>query len=184
MSLLDVSTKARQIEALIGYTFTNKRLAVEAVHMAAPQTAAIFDGHLVPINNNKRLALLGNAVLAKLLCATWFSARDPDGYTLPPADWTSIRNDTLTTTTLAQQGSHLNLTTCILPNPGNPTISAKMLATTLEALVGAVFADGGDPAVQTLVKDFTLLTHPLLTVMSFLPPLALGRIAKEHISCN
>ncbi|CBX91347.1 hypothetical protein LEMA_P068550.1 [Plenodomus lingam JN3] len=38
-----------------------------------------------------------------------------------------------------------------------------MLATTLEALVGAVFADGGDPAVQTLVKDFTLLTHPLLT---------------------
>jgi dsRNA-specific ribonuclease len=77
--LFSIEAKASQIEDPVGYTFTNKCLAAEAVQMAAPEIAVIHNDAFTFLNNNKRLAVLGDAILAKILCAAWFKARDPQG---------------------------------------------------------------------------------------------------------
>jgi ribonuclease-3 len=41
-----------------------------------------------------------------------------------------------------------------------------MVATTLEAIIGAVFQDGGDQAVTRVIEDLGFFYHPLLTVTS------------------
>lgn len=73
--LLDVDATAAKVEHLTGYNFTDKLLAAEAVQMAAPQVAVIH-GSIRDLQNNKRLSVLGDAVLTKVLCGLWFSARD------------------------------------------------------------------------------------------------------------
>jgi ribonuclease-3 len=79
--MLQIKTQALKVEGLLDYTFTEKRIAVEAVQMAAPQIACIYNGAFDGLNNNKRLSVLGDAVLAKVLCGAWFEARDPRGQT-------------------------------------------------------------------------------------------------------
>lgn len=78
MSLINVEIKAAQIELLIRYTFTDKLLAAEAVQMAAPRVTAAYRS-LVGLPNNKRLSVLGDAVLNKVLCSLWYNARDRNG---------------------------------------------------------------------------------------------------------
>jgi ribonuclease-3 len=75
----DVEATAKQIEAITGYTFNNKLLCAEAVQMAAPQVAVIFQGEFRALANNKDLAILGDAILAKVVCAAWYAARDTNG---------------------------------------------------------------------------------------------------------
>lgn len=74
-------SKAAQIEAVLEhcYIFVDKSIAVEAVQMAAPQISAINGGFFICVNNNKRLAVLGDALLAKILCAAWIEGHDGHG---------------------------------------------------------------------------------------------------------
>lgn len=43
-------------------------------------------------------------------------------------------------------------------------VSAKMVASTLEAIIGAVHQDGGDTAVLQVIEHLGFLEHPLLMV--------------------
>jgi hypothetical protein len=74
-SMQNVQAAADQVAAITGYTFTNELLCAEATQMASPQVQASFEGQWRVIENNKRLAILGDAILAKALCATWFQTR-------------------------------------------------------------------------------------------------------------
>jgi dsRNA-specific ribonuclease len=75
----NVEVKATEIESLTGYTFINKRLAVEAVQMASTRLAAVYDNKFDYVVKNTRLSILGDAVLASLLCGIWFNTRDRHG---------------------------------------------------------------------------------------------------------
>lgn len=75
--------KASELEALIGYTFADKCLAAEAVQMEAPHIAVIMDNNFLGLNNNKRLSVLGDAVLAKELSSAWYKARDSHSRVAP-----------------------------------------------------------------------------------------------------
>jgi ribonuclease-3 len=77
--MLDGDSTARSVEAIIGYVFTDKMLCAEAVQMASPKAGVIYDGSIREVYNNKRLSILGDAVLAKVLCATWYKAQDGRG---------------------------------------------------------------------------------------------------------
>jgi ribonuclease-3 len=72
----NVQATAERIEAITSYKFTQKLLCAEAAQMASPQTAVIYDGSLIGVDNNRRLSILGDVVLAKALCARWYEARD------------------------------------------------------------------------------------------------------------
>jgi hypothetical protein len=81
----DVEATAEQIEAITAYTFTKKWLCAEATQMASPRIVACFnegitfDKKFITVDNNRRLSILGDAVLAKALCARWFGASDNQG---------------------------------------------------------------------------------------------------------
>ncbi|KAJ4357102.1 hypothetical protein N0V95_002758 [Ascochyta clinopodiicola] len=157
-----VNAKALEVQQLTDYTFTNELLAAEAVQMAAPQIAVVY-GSFRGLPNNKRLSVLGNAVLTKVLCGLWFNARDSSGNELTPTDWTILRNDILSNESLGQRGYTLKIDTLVCCNPGT-LVSAKMVAATLEALIGAVHQDGGDDAALRVIKHLGFTEHRLLMV--------------------
>jgi len=70
----------------------------------------------------------------------------------PPARWTTIRNEILGNDGLADRGYALGVVQCIFVADGTYRKSPKMIATTLEAIIGAVFQDGGDDAVMRVMK--------------------------------
>jgi hypothetical protein len=74
-----VEAKAEDIESLTGYTFLDERLAVEAVQMASTLITVVQNNSFGSVIKNTRLSILGNAVLASLLCDTWFNTRDLHG---------------------------------------------------------------------------------------------------------
>jgi ribonuclease-3 len=78
--MLDAGTIARSVEAIIGHVFANKMLCVEAVQMASPRAGFVRNGTMIcGVSNNKRLSILGDAVLTKVLCAAWYGAQDGGG---------------------------------------------------------------------------------------------------------
>lgn len=82
--LHEVNATASKVELLTGYSFNDKLLAAEAVQMAAPQVAVVY-GSFRGLPSNKRLSILGDAVLAKHLCTLWYSAHDARGTQSPQA---------------------------------------------------------------------------------------------------
>ena len=81
-----------------------------------------------------------------------------------PSRWTTIRNDILGNDGLAQRGHELGIDKCIFLNDGTYSKTPKMVATTLEAIIGAVFQDGGDAVVMRVIEHLGFLDHSFLTV--------------------
>jgi hypothetical protein len=78
----NVQAKVIEIESLTGYTFTGKRLVMESVQMASTRVLVQKDDLSFPFESaikNTRLSILGDAVLAKLLCGIWINTRDAHG---------------------------------------------------------------------------------------------------------
>jgi len=63
-----------EAERILNYVFINKALCVEAIQMAAPQVKVLFNGGRSIIQNNKRLAVLGDSALSFALCKKWYEA--------------------------------------------------------------------------------------------------------------
>ncbi|CAI9629896.1 unnamed protein product [Alternaria burnsii] len=167
--LPQVESKAVDIETSLQYTFTDKRIAVEAVQMAAPKIACLHNNNFEGLDNNKRLSVLGDAVLAKVLCSAWYEARSSTGRVRSQAQWTQLRNETLSNDALARRGYQVGLDRCVIVADSKPAVSPKMVATTLEALIGAVYQDGGDDAVRRVMRSLGFFDHTLLTVTSQTP---------------
>jgi ribonuclease-3 len=66
---------------------------------------------------------------------------------------------------LAERGYRHGVDSCIFMANGTRARSPKMVAMTLEAIIGAVFQDGGDEAAVRAMEHLGLLDHPYLVVM-------------------
>ena len=76
-----VAAATEKVEGITSHDFTDKLLCAEAVQMAAPRVMAISPKAVLMVENNKRLSVLGDAVLAQVLSGAWFKARDDRGKT-------------------------------------------------------------------------------------------------------
>ncbi|KAF2118211.1 ribonuclease III domain-containing protein [Lophiotrema nucula] len=161
----DVNSKIAQAEHILAYNFGDELLAAEAIQMAGPQAFLPVGSRFRTVNNNKRLAIFGDVALATALCKKWYKSQDNFGNIQPPLVWTRIRNDALGNDGLGRLGEQLGVGSVIVVAAGfmqRPTMN--MLATTLEALVGAVYQDGGEDAVSRVVEHLGLDQHPDLMV--------------------
>jgi hypothetical protein len=61
-----------KVEQTFAHVFVRKAFCAEALQMSAPQALLAFDGGSYVIQNNKRLAVLGDAALALVLCKKWY----------------------------------------------------------------------------------------------------------------
>ncbi|KAF2186169.1 hypothetical protein K469DRAFT_542400, partial [Zopfia rhizophila CBS 207.26] len=117
-----------QLEQIIGYPFTNKLICAEAIQMAGLEHAVVMSGTFHCVAKNQTLAVLGDAVQA-------------NPYRL--VAWTVLRNHALDNIGLSQRGYELGIQNCIIIGESVVFASKKMIATTFEAIIGAVQEDGG-----------------------------------------
>ena len=64
------------MEKITGYIFANKLLCVEALQMVSPKQSVLIDNKHHLVGNNKRLAVLGDLTLDKLLGKLWYEKRN------------------------------------------------------------------------------------------------------------
>jgi ribonuclease-3 len=86
------------------------------------------------------------------------------GEVLSNAQWTSMRNELLSNDALARRAYKAGIDECVITADSNPAVSPRMVATALEAVIGAVYQDGGNDAVQRVMQSLGFFDHPLLTV--------------------
>ncbi|KAJ6784562.1 hypothetical protein PWT90_09372 [Aphanocladium album] len=128
-------------ETVIGHTFRDKPLCAEALNNGGP-TASVYiaNGQYLRLPKNDRLAVY--------------------------ATWTSMRNDMLCNDHLAQVGFTLGLNRNINKDTGTTSVSKKMMATAVEAILGAVHLDGGDVALRRVMAQLRLAS-PCETLVLF-----------------
>lgn len=76
--------------------------------------------------------------------------------------WNQMRADLLGNENLARVGFSNRLDHCINLSPGTEAVSRKMMATSVQAILGAVYRDGGEKALANVMKRLDLL--PLIKV--------------------
>ncbi len=140
----------RQLEQLLDYRFSNPSLLREAVAHSSQ-----VDNRLA---SNERLEFLGDSVLAIVICKALFE-RFPDYL---EGDLTKIKSRLVARRTCAKLANRLGLTKFIQVGKGmakTRAMTGSISAGTFEAIVAAIYLDGGFSAVS----DFLLkLFGPLI----------------------
>jgi ribonuclease-3 len=131
----------------IGYAFVDYSVFQEALtHKSYSNEQG---GSTVP--HNERLEFLGDAVLDMVISHKIFVAY-PD---LPEGELTRIRAEVVSEAGLAQVGRRLEIGSCLRLGRGELRTGGRdkdsLIANVLEALIGAVYCDGGFEAIQQVV---------------------------------
>ena len=143
-----------ELENIIGYTFKNKDLLVEAL----THRSYLNENTKWHLPHNERLEYLGDAVLELAVTESLFKkyADAPEGR------MTVLRAALVNYQMLARIGDGLRLEDFILMSKGEKGGSAKarevILANAMEALIGALYMDGGFPVGEKFISKFGL-TH-------------------------
>ncbi|KAJ5263819.1 hypothetical protein N7478_011424 [Penicillium angulare] len=129
MSYLTANDRIRAVEAIINYGFHNPQFIANALKAAGSSGAA---------QGNKRLALIGDAVLRLVLYELGYEEDRSIG------DMTSAQNTRATNENLARIGFSLGLSAFIQLSPSaQGVVPERLMATTIEAIIGAVYLDSG-----------------------------------------
>ena len=155
------SKSIEAIESSIGYTFRRKDLLMEALTHKSfanenPEYASSF---------NERLEFLGDAVL-ELIVSEYIFRSYPE-YT--EADLSKIKSYAVQENTLAEAATELNIGSYMLLGKGEEATGGRekpsLLANTFEAILAAIYLDGGlkdaerfvlsslKPRIDRLVSD-------------------------------
>ncbi len=135
-----------KIEQIIGYRFSNRNLLFEAfMHASAVDKRSM---------SNERLEFLGDSVLALVICRTIFE-RSPDYL---EGDLTKMKSMLVSRGTCAKVARQLNLHQFLKIGKGmagSQSLHHSLAAGLLEALIAAIYLDGGFEAAQTFIlKNF------------------------------
>jgi len=165
----------QRLKESLGYSFDNLDLLVEGLTHST--FANENPGAGVP---NERLEFLGDAVVDLIAAHLVFSrlADEPEG------ELTRRRARVVRQGALAEMADGLDLGSLLRLGQGQDVASRSMLADAFEAVVGAVFLDGGYPAVErcfapivshaidlaTDTVDFKTLVQETCHRLGYLPP--------------
>ena len=135
------------LESVLGHTFRDRTLLTQALTHAS---LGYERQHTLP--DNQRLEFLGDAVLQLLLSELLYKRyRNADEGML-----TKVRAQFVSTKALAQVARRLNLGGFLLMGRGEESHGGRerdsSLADALEAIIGAIFLDGGLEAAQILAQ--------------------------------
>jgi len=147
-----------EVEQALGYTFQNRALLKEALS----HSSFVNEQNNESLRDNERLEFLGDAVL-NLVVGDLLMKSDP---ALKEGDLTRIRSGMVNEQQLASLSSSINLGKHIFLGKGEARTGGShknsILADTLEAVIAAVYLDGGFAAAfQTIAHHFSALIEPL-----------------------
>ncbi len=139
----------QQIEQIISYSFSNHNLLTKAfTHASAVDNRAM---------SNERLEFLGDSVLSLVICQAIFE-RSPDYL---EGDLTKMKSMLVSRTTCARVARQLGLHKLLKIGKGmagSQSLSHSLAAGLLEALIAAIYLDGGlEPARSFILRHFDAL---------------------------
>lgn len=152
MTLQNNDLSINQLENIIGYEFVNKNLLKQAlVHSSYANENDSFKN-----KHNERLEFLGDAVLELIVSELLFENYQH----LNEGVLTKMRAKTVCERSFSNISRHFQLTDFILLGKGELATGGKnkesIQADVFEALIGALYLDGGLKAVKKLTKDIFL----------------------------
>ena len=144
--------KLEELERQIGYHFTNHTLFKQAL----THSSYANEHHLSKSGCNERLEFLGDAVL-ELVCSDFLFSRYPDK---PEGELTKIRASIVCEPTLAFCASQVSLGSYLLLGKGEESTGGRdrhsIVSDAMEALIGAIYLDGGFTNAKEFVHRFIL----------------------------
>ncbi|MCA9146323.1 MAG: ribonuclease III [Planctomycetaceae bacterium] len=136
-------SKLSRCEAIIGYKFKDQSMLLSALTHAS--------GAEHRLASNERLEFLGDAILGGIVCELLYR-RFPDYL---EGDLTKIKSIVVSRVSCAKLSGSLGFEECLILGKGmaqNSNLPASLLADVFEALVAAIYLDGGASEVRRFVE--------------------------------
>ena len=144
-------SKIQELEQIIGYRFQDKELLTLAM-----THSSYANEHRMRYKHNERLEFLGDAVL-ELVSSEFLYNRDEK---MPEGDMTKLRASLVCEPTLAFCTKEINLGIFLLLGKGEDLTGGRerdsILSDALEALIGAIYLDGGFANAKEFILKFIL----------------------------
>lgn len=142
----------KQLEQKIGYEFKNK----DFLKQAMTHSSFANEQRLDKLSNNERLEFLGDAVL-ELVSSEYLYLNDPD---MPEGDMTKRRASMVCEQALAFCTREIDLGSYLLLGKGEILTGgrerASIISDAMEALIGAIYLDGGFANAKEFILKFIL----------------------------
>ena len=124
-----------EVEALLGYKFQHEKLLMTAF------THTSYANHTGE-ESNERLEFLGDAVLSLVVTEK-----------LMRGDLTELRKQYVSRDALTESEGRLNLMRYLRRMGGDNNIAGKTNSNLFEAVIGAIYLDGGLPAAKAFLEE-------------------------------
>ncbi len=138
------NTNLEQFENIIKYKFKN----IELLKKAFTHSSYANEKHIEKYDNNERLEFLGDAVL-ELVISDYIYNLYPK---MPEGELTKLRAGTVCEASLAERAAEIHISDFIMLGKGEETTGGRhrdsILADAFEAVIGAVYLDGGINAAR------------------------------------
>src|ERR1700761_2833213 len=147
------------LQATLGHTFREPQLLVKALTHSSLAYEQALEGSTPREEDNEQLEFLGDAVLGLVVAEILFR-RFPD---LHEGEWTRLRASLVSRRHLAQVASALDLGSYLRLGRGEERGGGRkkstLLANCVEAVIAALYLDGGLAAVEPFVKDHVVAPY-------------------------
>ena len=147
-----MSKKLHELEGRIGYRFTDRQLLTQAM----THSSYANEHRLNKLECNERLEFLGDSVL-EVVSSDFLYHKYPER---PEGDLTKIRASIVCEPTLAYCAEDIDLGAYLLLGKGEEATGgrgrASVVSDAMEALIGAIYLDGGFANAKEFIHRFIL----------------------------
>ncbi len=141
-----------RLQEIIGYTFRDETMLVHALTHSSYSN----EKHTGRNGSNERLEFLGDAVL-ELVSSEFFYKKYPD---MPEGELTKLRASFVCEPALAETAETIPLSEYLLLGKGEDALGGRqrpgLVSDAFEALIGAVYLDGGFDRAKELILKYIL----------------------------
>jgi len=145
-------SKLTELEQVIGYEFNEQRLLQQAL----THSSFANEKHMKKLSDNERLEFLGDAVL-EVVSSEFLYKEHTD---LPEGDLTKLRASIVCEPTLALCTREIDLGKYLYLGKGENLTGGRgrksILSDALEAVIGAIYLDGGFEPAKAFIHRFIL----------------------------
>lgn len=142
-----------ELQQVLGYVFVSPTILTQAL---THRSYVNENREVASLGHNERLEFLGDAVL-ELIVTEYLFQKYPDS---PEGDLTAYRSALVNSDSLAAVALDLGLGKYILLSRGESKDTGRartyILANSCEAILGALYIDGGYVAAETVVKKYII----------------------------
>ena len=157
LAFITVSDKLSELESKIGFVFKDKNLLLTAL----THRSYLNENTSWKLDHNERLEFLGDAVLELVVTEHLYK-----NYPNPEGEMTNWRAALVNANMLSKTTGEFDLNEYILLSRGEAKDTGRarqyILANAIEALIGAIYLDGGYEPCDQFIKKFVLKELPMI----------------------